>query len=111
MIPALKDSPRLLLLTLCLLYLAQGLPYGFVTVAQVAYLATGGLCLTKITELIFIAQVPWIFKFVWGPIIDRFGFPSLQMERRRVWILPLSSIDFFKPYLIEYPYEYRPRRS
>ena len=29
--------------------------------------------------------LPWTFKWVWGPLIDRYGIPS--MGRRRPWIL------------------------
>ena len=35
----LTDRPILRLITLCILYVAQGIPYGFVTVTFVSYLS------------------------------------------------------------------------
>ncbi|MEE2778884.1 MAG: MFS transporter, partial [Myxococcota bacterium] len=83
--PTLADSPRLRLLTLCALYTAQGIPYGFVTVTLVAFLSERGVQLEDVGSLVTFAMLPWTFKFIWGPIIDRFGLPSLG--RRRPWIV------------------------
>ena len=81
----LTDRPLLRLLTLCILYVAQGIPYGFVTVTFVTYLAAQGKTVEAIGTLTAMATLPWTFKWVWGPFIDRFGIPS--MGRRRPWIL------------------------
>jgi PAT family beta-lactamase induction signal transducer AmpG len=81
----LATRPLLRLFTLCILYVAQGIPYGFVTVTFAAYMAEQGLSVAAIGTLTAMSVLPWTFKWVWGPIIDRWGIPS--MGRRRPWIL------------------------
>ena len=81
----LTDRPLLRLFTLCILYVAQGIPYGFVTVTLAAYLAEEGMSVGDIGELLAMGTLPWTFKWVWGPMIDRFGIAS--MGRRRPWII------------------------
>ncbi|MDG2292563.1 MAG: MFS transporter [Phycisphaerales bacterium] len=81
----LTDRPLLRLFTLCILYVAQGIPYGFVSVTLAAYLAEQGMSVGEIGALVAMGTLPWTFKWIWGPMIDRFGIPS--MGRRRPWIL------------------------
>ena len=81
----LSDNPRLRLLTLCALYVAQGIPFGFVTVALAAYLAEQRVSVAAIGTVTAMTSLPWSFKWVWGPVIDRFGYRP--MGRRRPWIL------------------------
>ena len=80
-----SDRPLLRLLTLCLLYVAQGIPYGFVTVTLAAYLVESNATTAQIGGLLALNTLPWTFKWVWGPMIDRYGIPA--MGRRRPWIL------------------------
>lgn len=82
---ALADSRRLRLFTLCALYFAQGVPWGFVTIALVAVLSEGGISQQQTGLLVSLAVLPWTFKFFWGPIIDSFRVPSLGL--RRPWIV------------------------
>ncbi len=56
------------------MYLAQGMPFGFVTGTLVTFLATKGYGVKEIAGITFMAQLPWTFKFIWGPI--RFPFFS-----------------------------------
>lgn len=81
----LTDSYRARVLTLCALYVAQGLPWGFITVTFVTYLAAKGLGAGSIATLLLLGTLPWTFKFLWGPVIDRFQYR--KMGRRRPWIL------------------------
>ena len=81
----LSDRPLIRLITLCVLYVAQGIPYGFVVVTLAAYLAERGFDAGTIGALAAAGTLPWTFKWVWGPMIDRFGIPS--MGRRRPWII------------------------
>ena len=81
----LSDRPLLRLITLCILYVAQGIPWGFVSVTFATFLASQGKSIETIGTLTAMATLPWTFKWVWGPFIDRFGIPS--MGRRRPWIL------------------------
>lgn len=81
----LRNQPLLRLATLCILYVAQGIPYGFVTVTFASYLAERGETVAAIGAITALSTLPWTFKWVWGPVIDRFGIPS--MGRRRPWII------------------------
>ena len=81
----LTESYRARVLTLCALYVAQGLPWGFITVTFVTYLAAEGLGAGSIATLLLLGTLPWTFKFLWGPVIDRFQYR--KMGRRRPWIL------------------------
>ncbi len=64
------------------LYLAQGLPYGFFTLALPVLLRDAGLSLTAISALGLLA-LPWAFKFLWAPLLDERG-------TRRGWLLALQ---------------------
>ncbi len=81
----LADRPGWRLLALCGLYLAQGLPYGFMFITLSAVLADAGRTPGEIGSLLAMATLPWAFKWVAGPVIDRFGIAA--MGRRRPWIL------------------------
>jgi MFS transporter, PAT family, beta-lactamase induction signal transducer AmpG len=85
MLPTLRDHPRMRLAMLCLLYLAQGLPYGFVTVALAAHLAAHGADAAAIGGVIAMAILPWSFKWAWGPLVDSGRLAALG--RRRPWIM------------------------
>ena len=65
------------------LYLSQGLPYGFFTLALPIALRQRGIDLATISAS-GVLLLPWALKFLWGPLIDRFG-------SRRSWILPLQT--------------------
>ena len=86
---ALHDRPLLRLITLCALYLTQGLPYGFMFLTLSGVLAREGMSPGDIGDLLKYATLPWAFKWIAGPIIDGFGLPS--MGRRRPWILLAQS--------------------
>ena len=62
----LSDRPLLRLITLCILYVAQGIPYGFVTVTFASYLAEQGKSVEAIGAIIALGTLPWTFKFLWG---------------------------------------------
>ena len=81
----LSERPMLRLFTLCILYLAQGIPNGFVSVTFASYLAAQGKPVEAIGSLMAWFVLPWTFKWIWGPFIDRFGIPA--MGKRRPWIL------------------------
>lgn len=64
------------------LYAAQGLPFGFFTLALPVLLREAGWSLTAISFLQFLA-LPWAIKFMWAPVLDRHG-------SRRGWLLGLQ---------------------
>ena len=81
----LVDSYRARVITLSALYVAQGVPWGFITVTMVTFLAAEGADAGDLAFLLTLGTLPWSFKFLWGPVIDRFQIPELG--RRRPWIL------------------------
>lgn len=80
------NTPRKLGL-LTTLYLAQGLPFGFFTVALPVLMREQGLSLPDI-GLTNLLALPWALKFLWAPLVDRFS--GGRLGRRRSWILPLQ---------------------
>jgi len=85
----LATRPGWRLIALCGLYFTQGLPYGFMFITLAAVLADAGRTPGEIGSLLAAATLPWAFKWIAGPIIDRFGLPALG--RRRPWILLAQS--------------------
>jgi PAT family beta-lactamase induction signal transducer AmpG len=81
----LSESRSWRLVVFAALYLAQGVPWGFISVGYVVYLTDLGFDNTAIGSALGLAYIPWSFKIVWGPLIDR--FPSLRFGRRRHFIV------------------------
>lgn len=79
------DSYRARVITLCALYVAQGIPWGFITVTFVTFLAARGVGASELALLLTLGTLPWSVKFLWGPVIDRYQIPTYG--RRRPWIL------------------------
>ncbi|PRY40101.1 PAT family beta-lactamase induction signal transducer AmpG [Spirosoma oryzae] len=67
------------------LYVMQGLPSGFALTAVTNYLAAEGLTPQALGSFGAIVGLPWGFKFVWGPFVDR--LQASAMGRRRPWVL------------------------
>jgi len=70
------------------LYVSQAIPLGFLIVALPAILRREGLGLEQ-TGLIGALALPWLIKFLWAPVVDRFGS---SRGHYRSWIIPLQSI-------------------
>ena len=64
-------------------YLTEGAPIGFIWWAMPTLLRKENVAIDSITSLIAILVLPWIFKFIWAPLID-----SLRNEKRgyKFWI-------------------------
>ncbi len=82
--PTLAESPRLRLFTLCALYVAQGIPWGFVVITLAAWLGERGLGTDEIGSLMALSTLPWSFKWLLGPVIDGVRLPG---GRRRPYIV------------------------
>jgi MFS family permease len=67
---------------LACLYAAQGLPFGFFTLALPVLLREQGWSLKALSLLQFLA-LPWALKFLWAPWLDARGHP-------RQWLLGLQ---------------------
>jgi PAT family beta-lactamase induction signal transducer AmpG len=68
-----------------LLYFAQGIPKGLLIIAMPAWLATKGMGAGDIASYLAVVVLPWAFKLLSGPLMDRYEF--LPMGNRRPWIL------------------------
>lgn len=66
------------------LYLAHALPLYFFSVALPAILRSQGVDLRWI-GMLSLLYIPWAFKFLWAPLIDRYHWPALG--RRKSWLL------------------------
>ena len=67
-----------------LLSFSSGLPYALLGSTLQAWYTTAGVSLLAIGMLSLIRQ-PYIFKFLWAPLLDR--FVPFHLGRRRSWIL------------------------
>lgn len=67
---------------LAALYTAQGLPFGFFTLALPVLMREAGWSLTALGFLQFLAA-PWVLKMLWAPIVDHHG-------SRRSWLLSMQ---------------------
>ena len=69
------------------LYFVQGLPFGFQATALPVYLRAAGLSLAGVGFATALS-LPWSLKFLFAPLVDRYG--GHRLGRRRAWILPLQ---------------------
>ena len=81
----LLDTRKGRFFTFGMLYISEGIPYGFTSTAMVAFMRTQGLSLEQIGTFVAALFLPWAFKWVWAPLIDlvklnRFG-------GRKAWII------------------------
>lgn len=93
--PALAQSKWLRFLTLCLLYVCQGLPIGVFQVALPAWFAAEGLSVSEIGGFIAIVFLPWGFKLFAGPVMDRFAYPAMGRRRPSILLAQLGIIASF----------------
>lgn len=74
------------------LYLAQGLPFGFFTLALPVLVRDAGYSLKALSALSLLA-LPWALKFLWAPYLDHRG-------TRRGWLLFLQISSVFGALLL-----------
>ncbi len=67
-----------------LLYLSEGAPIGFIWWALPTMLRTAGVTVPKITALTAVLVLPWVFKFLWAPLVDAMRTPRWGF---RAWII------------------------
>jgi PAT family beta-lactamase induction signal transducer AmpG len=81
----LLDSSKLRYVTGAMMYFAQGIPRGLLSIAIPAWLASQDVSAGAIASYLAVVILPWVFKLVTGPFMDRFQYPA--MGRRRPWVL------------------------
>jgi PAT family beta-lactamase induction signal transducer AmpG len=72
-------------LTFGLLYISEGIPYGFTSIAMVAFMRQHGVSLEQIGAFVGALFLPWAFKWAWAPLIDLIKLPRLG--GRKAWIV------------------------
>jgi PAT family beta-lactamase induction signal transducer AmpG len=100
----LAESSRTRYFACSSMYFAQGIPYGLMNIAIPAWLASEGVEAGEIASFLSIIILPWAFKLLSGPLMDRFQFRP--MGRRRPWVLGAQlgmTLSFFALIAIENP--------
>lgn len=77
-----KKSSRSILSWVVSLYYCQGLPFSLVRQVSVVFFKDQGVSLGSL-GLTALYGIPWTFKFLWGPFVDRFS-------TKRKWILVME---------------------
>lgn len=70
------------------LYFSQGIPNGFFRHTIPVIFRESGLSLEQIALFYPVLFIPWMLKFLWAPIIERFH--SENRGKYRSWIIPLQ---------------------
>ena len=81
----LADNTRVRFATGSIMYFAQGIPQGLLAITIPAWLASEGVGAGDIGSYLAVIVLPWAFKLITGPLMDRYEF--LPMGRRRPWVL------------------------
>ncbi len=100
----LLDNSRTRYVTGAMMYFAQGIPRGLLSIAIPAWLASQDVSAADIASYLAVVILPWVFKLVTGPFMDRFQYPA--MGRRRPWVLGAQlglSLSFLALMVVEDP--------
>ncbi|UQA58191.1 MFS transporter [Polyangium aurulentum] len=68
-----------------LLYVAQGIPWGFISKGYTIFLTDQGLSNEALGSVMQVAYLPWSFKILAGPVLDRYR--GGRFGRRRPFIV------------------------
>ena len=83
-----RDTRRRMTL-IATLYVSQAIPVGFFVIALPAILRESGASLETVS-LFGALALAWVFKFLWAPLVDRFG--SATRGHFRSWLLPVQTL-------------------
>ncbi|WP_353481221.1 MFS transporter [Haliscomenobacter sp.] len=83
--PTLSESAFLRYFNFAALYFAEGLAQGMLFVGIPAWMAMQGKSPSEIGQFAVACSVPWTFKFIIAPLMDRYTY--LPMGRKRPWVL------------------------
>jgi PAT family beta-lactamase induction signal transducer AmpG len=84
-LPALSQNSFLRYFNFIALYVAQGIPEGMAFFGIPAWMAMNGKTPGEIGSFVAAVGLPWSFKIIVAPMMDRFTY--LPMGRRRPWVL------------------------
>lgn len=94
-----KIAPAYSVGLLLSLYVAQGLPVGFLTQALPAILRQNQVSLTAIGGF-GLLMAPWALKFLWAPVVDRHF--SARWGQSRSWIIPTQGLTLLLLLIISF---------
>lgn len=81
----LTENTILRYLNFSALYVAQGIPEGITFFAIPAWLAMNGKTPMEIGSFVAVIGIPWSFKIIIAPLMDRYTI--LAMGRKRPWVI------------------------
>ena len=84
-IPSLSENTFLRYFNFIALYFAQGVPEGMLFYGIPAWMAMNGKTPGEIAGFAVACGLPWSFKFIVAPLMDRYSY--LPMGRKRPWVL------------------------
>ena len=84
-LPALSEIRWLRFASFTTFYIAQGFPIGMFSIAMPAWLIAEGISPARVAGFAAVSGLPWTFKLIAAPMMDRYSFPA--MGRRRPWVL------------------------
>jgi PAT family beta-lactamase induction signal transducer AmpG len=84
-LPALSENTILRYLNFIALYFAQGVPEGMLFFGIPAWMAMNGKSAGEIAGFAIACGLPWSFKFIVAPLMDRYTI--LSMGRKRPWVI------------------------
>jgi PAT family beta-lactamase induction signal transducer AmpG len=84
-LPALSENAFLRYFNFIALYFAQGIPEGMLFYGIPAWMAMNGKSAGEIASFAVACGLPWSFKFIVAPLMDRYTI--LSMGRKRPWVI------------------------
>lgn len=84
-LPALSENTILRYFNFIALYFAQGIPEGMLFFGIPAWMAMNGKSAGEIASFAIACGLPWSFKFIVAPLMDRYTI--LSMGRKRPWVI------------------------
>jgi len=84
-LPSLSENTFVRYISFAILYVAQGIPEGMTFFGIPAWMAMNGKSASEIGTFSAVVIIPWSFKILVAPLMDRFTF--LSMGRKRPWVL------------------------
>lgn len=89
------------------LYFSEGLMIAITTVATSLYLREKGVSIPVTTLIIGIVNIPWMLKFIWGPVIDyfiRFGRKTFIILGGVLTVSSMVLVSFLDPSISLIPF-------
>lgn len=77
------------ILLFAILYASEGAPIGFIWWALPTLLRSADVPVDRITSLTAVVLLPWVFKFLWAPLLDLLRRPGWGY---RAWIISMQTL-------------------